>query len=141
VGNLPPVGSLFAAFLGENPVKLLLAPTGELARLPARNVAVLTGRDFFPQLISQPFHHGLVIVFATAMALLVIAAAASLMRGGRYIHEDQPQDAPQTAGGQPADGARAGQDGTDAPLPAARNDGAPSRWAVRAGGRRTNPDA
>jgi MFS family permease len=95
VANLPPVGSLFAAFLGENPVKLLLGPSGVLARLPARNAAVLTGRDFFPQLISQPFHHGLVIVFGTAMVLLVIAAGASLMRGGRYVHDEHPQHAPQ----------------------------------------------
>ena len=93
VGNLPPVGSLFAAFLGENPVKLLLGPSGVLAQLPARNAAVLTGKDFFPQLISQPFHHGLVIVFGTAMALLVIAAGASLMRGGRYVHDEHPQQA------------------------------------------------
>ncbi|HEY7147785.1 MAG TPA: MFS transporter [Streptosporangiaceae bacterium] len=98
VGNLPPVGSLFAAFLGENPVRLLLAPTGVLRHLPAHNVAVLTGRRFFPQLISQPFHHGLVIVFATAMGLLVIAAFASLLRGGKYIHEDAPA-APATPSG------------------------------------------
>ena len=104
VGSLPPVGSLFAAFLGENPVKLLLGPSGVLAHLPARNAAVLTGREFFPQLISQPFHHGLVIVFSTAMALLVIAAGASLMRGGRYVHEEHPQQAPQAE-------ARPGRDG------------------------------
>jgi MFS family permease len=110
IGNLPPVGSLFAAFLGENPVKVLLTPTGTLAHLPARNVAVLTGRDFFPRLISQPFHHGLVIVFGTAMVLLVIAAIASLMRGGRYVHEEHapgtalPEHAPGTAPAQvPAD--------------------------------------
>jgi MFS family permease len=98
VAELPPVGSLFAAFLGENPVRLLLAPTGALKRIPARNAAVLTGRDFFPRLISQPFHHGLVIVFATAMVLLVIAAGASLLRGGKYIHEDQPASAARDAG-------------------------------------------
>jgi hypothetical protein len=98
VAELPPVGSLFAAFLGENPVRLLLAPTGALNRIPARNAAVLTGRDFFPRLISQPFHHGLVVVFATAMVLLVIAAGASLLRGGKYIHEDQPASAARDAG-------------------------------------------
>ncbi|MGE5137772.1 MAG: MFS transporter [Gemmatimonadota bacterium] len=88
VGSLPPVGSLFAAFLGYNPVRTLLAPTGVLHRLPPAHVATLTGKRFFPQLISQPFHHGLVIVFAAAMAVLVIAAAASALRGGRFVHEE-----------------------------------------------------
>ncbi len=88
IGSLPPVGSLFAAFLGYNPVHSLLAPTGVLRHLPAHNVAVLTGRTFFPELISQPFHHGLVIVFSMAIAVLVIAAAASALRGGKYVHED-----------------------------------------------------
>jgi MFS family permease len=88
IGTLPPVGSLFAAFLGYNPVKELLAPTGILAHLPASHVALLTGKRFFPELISGPFHHGLVIVFSMAMGVLVIAAAASLMRGGRYVHEE-----------------------------------------------------
>ena len=52
-----------------------------LAHLPAHNVAVLTGKRFFPELISGPFHHGLVIVFSMAIALLVIAAGVSLLRG------------------------------------------------------------
>jgi len=47
-------------------VHQLLAPTGELSRLPASSVSVLTGHTFFPQLISGPFHHGLVIVFSVA---------------------------------------------------------------------------
>jgi MFS family permease len=88
IGSLPPVGSLFAAFLGYNPVHQLLGPTGVLGHLPAANAAVLTGKTFFPQLISQPFHHGLVIVFSMAMAVLLIAAAASALRGGKFVHED-----------------------------------------------------
>jgi len=88
VAQLPPVGSLFAAFLGYNPIRQLLAPTGVLARLPSASVARLTGKSFFPQLISQPFHHGLVIVFTMAMIVLFIAAAASLMRGGRYVRDE-----------------------------------------------------
>jgi len=83
VGALPPVGSLFAAFLGYNPVRQLLAPTGALQHLPAHNVAVLTGKRFFPQLISGPFHHGLVIVFSMAMIVLVLAALAALRHGGQ----------------------------------------------------------
>ncbi len=89
IAGLPPVGSLFAAFLGYNPVKTLLGPTGVLAHLPASNVATLTGKRFFPELISQPFHHGLIIVFTTAMALLALAAAVSALRGARFVHEEQ----------------------------------------------------
>jgi len=89
VGQTPPVASLFAAFLGYNPVHELLAPTGILAHLPAHNVATLTGKEFFPQLITGPFHHGLEIVFSMAIALLVIAAGVSLLRGKRYVDEEQ----------------------------------------------------
>ncbi len=89
IASLPPVGSLFAAFLGYNPVKTLLGPTGVLAHLPASNVATLTGKRFFPELISQPFHHGLIIVFTTAMALLALAAGVSALRGARFVHEEQ----------------------------------------------------
>ncbi len=93
IGSLPPVGSLFAAFLGFNPVHELLAPTGVLSHLPPANAAVLTGRTFFPQLISQPFHDGLVIVFSMAIGVLLIAAAASALRGGRYVHEESAEAA------------------------------------------------
>ena len=81
VATLPPVATLFAAFLGQNPIAHLLAPSGVLHTLPAHNVAALTGNNFFPQLISGPFHHGLTIVFGTAAGMAVIAAIASLSRG------------------------------------------------------------
>ena len=82
VATLPPVSSLFAAVLGENPVQHLLAPTGTLASLPAASRETLTGHSFFPELISAPFHHGLVVVFAVAAALSLLGALASLARGG-----------------------------------------------------------
>jgi hypothetical protein len=100
IGSLPPVGSLFAAFLGYNPVAQLLGPTGVLAHLPASHAALLTGKHFFPQLISGPFHHGLNIVFIMAICLLIIAAGVSLLRGGKYVYEESG-----TAG----QGAEAGQ--------------------------------
>jgi hypothetical protein len=53
------------------------------------DAAVLTGNEFFPKLISAPFHHGLVIVFGTAAAMAAVAAAASALRGGRYFHTEQ----------------------------------------------------
>jgi len=83
VANLPPVGSLFAAFLGYNPIAELLAPSGALQQ-PGVNADVLTGQAFFPHLITEPFHSGLVVVFIAAAAMMVIGAVASLFNPGRY---------------------------------------------------------
>jgi len=102
IGALPPVGSLFAAFLGYNPVAQLLGPAGVLAHLPASHVALLTGKQFFPQLISGPFHHGLNIVFVMAICLLIIAAGVSLLRGGRYVYEEHVPAAQPAGTGQAA---------------------------------------
>jgi len=81
IGSLPPVSSLFAAMLGVNPVHYLLAQHGALSTLTQANRNLLTGREFFPDLISGPFHDGLILVFAVSAALGVIAAIVSLMRG------------------------------------------------------------
>ena len=88
IGNLPPVGSLFASFLGYNPIGSLLGPSGVLDTLPAGRTATLTGKEFFPHLMTDPFHHGLVIVFTTAAVMMVVAAVASWAAGGRYVHDD-----------------------------------------------------
>ena len=85
VAALPPVSSLFAAVLGVNPLQHLLAPSGVLSSLSAAQQQALTGREFFPNLISGPFHDGLVVVFAVAAGLAALAAVASLLRGGRGI--------------------------------------------------------
>jgi MFS family permease len=89
VAALPPVSTLFAAFLGDNPIGHLLAASNVLHTLPAGNVAVLTGTRFFPELVSAPVHHGLVIVFTTAAAMSVIAAIASLLRGSHRAAETE----------------------------------------------------
>jgi MFS family permease len=92
IGSLPPVSSLFAAVLGVNPIGHLLGSMGVLSSLSARSQRILTGRAFFPGLISGPFHHGLVVVFAVAAGLAALAGLASLMRGGRYVDpEARPQ--------------------------------------------------
>jgi MFS family permease len=93
VANLPPVGSLFAAFLGYNPMQTLLAPSGTLDQLPEHNRLVLTGNRFFPQLMSDPFHHGLVIVFTAAAVMTLIGAAACLLSGAKPVPLEQPYDA------------------------------------------------
>jgi MFS family permease len=87
IASLPPVGSLFAAFLGYNPIRTLLGPAG-LEHLSPAQAANLTGTSFFPRLIAGPFQHGLAIVFLAALAMSLVAAAASWLRGGRYVHEE-----------------------------------------------------
>ena len=94
IASLPPVSSLFAAVLGVNPLGHLLAARGVLSALPAAARQTITGRDFFPDLISGPFQHGLVVVFALATALTVLAALASALRGGRPV---PPPDSAQHA--------------------------------------------
>jgi MFS family permease len=89
VADLPPVSTLFAAFLGDNPIGHLLSSTRVLGTLPAHDVSVLTGKRFFPELISAPFHHGLVAVFTSAAVMAIIAAMASALRGGRYTHTEE----------------------------------------------------
>ncbi|WP_264066580.1 MFS transporter [Mycolicibacterium komossense] len=81
VASLPPVSTMFAAVLGENPLEHLLAPSGVLQTLPAANRDTIIGHEFFPDLISAPFHHGLTVVFIASALLALLAAAASLSRG------------------------------------------------------------
>ena len=79
VAGLPPVDVLFAAFLGVNPIQQLLGPV--LATLPPDQAAFLTGRGFFPQLISGPFADGLTAAFWFAVAACLVAALTSWFSG------------------------------------------------------------
>src|SRR5262249_33727492 len=81
IGSLPPGSSVFAAMLGVNPVRYLLSRYGALSTLSPANTNLLTGREFFPGLISGPFHDGLILVFAVSAVLGLIAAIVSLARG------------------------------------------------------------
>jgi MFS family permease len=91
VASLPPVSTLFASFLGYNPIGSLLRPSGVLGRLRKPDAAVLTSKEYFPHLISGPFHHGLVIVFSVAIAMSLAGAVVSLLRGGQFYY-DAPDD-------------------------------------------------
>jgi MFS family permease len=87
IAHLPPVASLFAAFLGYNPVKQLLG--AQLGHLSASQAAALTSRSFFPRLISGPFSSALGVAFTFALIACLIAAGASWMRGGKYHYRDK----------------------------------------------------
>jgi len=81
ISHLPPIGVLFASFLGYNPMQQLLGPL--LSHLPASNAAYVAGREFFPHLITTPFHDGLGVAFGFAIAACLVAAVASALTGKR----------------------------------------------------------
>jgi MFS family permease len=85
VASLPPVSILFAAFLGYNPIQSLVG-TQTLNGLSPSDHAALVGHSFFPHLIEGPFRDGLHAAFAFAILACLVAAAASLLRGGTYRH-------------------------------------------------------
>jgi hypothetical protein len=91
IAHLPPVSTLFAAFLGYNPMQHLLGPS-VLAHLSPANAAVLQGRSFFPNLIASPFRHGLHTAFDFAIIACLVAAAASWSRGERFVHVDEDDE-------------------------------------------------
>ncbi len=142
--HLPPVSTLFASFLGYNPIATLLRPSGVLGTLPPANAAALTSKQFFPHLISGPFHHGLVIVFSAAIALSVCGAAVSLLRG-RQFYYDTPGQAPGTPvpalanGGPPGPAVLPnGHQLAGLPRPTAR---APAHPSARNGGPAASPSS
>jgi MFS family permease len=121
IAKEPPVGNLFAAFLGYNPMESTLkqVPTGPTDHTPAlttlqrthpADAAAVTGKRFFPNLISKPFLQGLRIAFTSSLIMCLIAAWASWMRGGKYVHEDDEDPAGEPVG---EFGAPTGVDGAD----------------------------
>ncbi|TMC53385.1 MAG: hypothetical protein E6J20_06890 [Chloroflexi bacterium] len=68
-------------------MQALLGPL--LAQLSPADAARLTGNTFFPSLIAEPFHHGLVLVLSFSIVASVVAALASAMRGGHYVHKEK----------------------------------------------------
>jgi MFS family permease len=100
ISHLPPVATLFASFLGYNPMATLLGPK-TLAQLPPSQSEQLTSHSFFPHLISGPFHTALVYAFAFAIVACLVAAVASLLRGGKYHHVVESEAAPPRAANRP----------------------------------------
>jgi MFS family permease len=91
ISRLPPTAALFAAFLGYNPMQVII-PSSVLGALPAANQHVLLGTEFFPSLISPPFMQGMRTVLYAGAVMALIAAIASALKGPRYIHEDVRQE-------------------------------------------------
>jgi hypothetical protein len=130
ISHLPPIGVLFAAFLGYNPMKQLLGPL--LTHLPSARAAYVAGRQFFPQLITAPFKDGLGVAFAFAIAANVGAAIASLLTGPVR----RPAAAAETLGGElAAVAADGGLEPSELVVPDTATDG--TRDQARANGQST----
>jgi hypothetical protein len=106
--HLSPVSTLFAAFLGYDPVEHLIG-AHVLSQLSVAQQHALTGRSFFPGLISAPFKAGLHAALDFAIVASLLAAAASWLRGGKYVYTEEDGT------GRPGLG-----DGSDAPTAAVR---------------------
>jgi MFS family permease len=89
ISHLPPIGVLFAAFLGYNPMQQLLGPI--LHTLPAAHAAYVVGREFFPHLITAPFHDGIGVAFGFAIVACVIGAVASALTSRRKPGAGAPE--------------------------------------------------
>jgi hypothetical protein len=87
LSHLPPIGTLFASLLGYNPIQQILSSTPGLTHaLTTAQIQHLTGRSFFPHLISAPFGTGIHYAFTFAIACSIVAAVASLLRGRHVQH-------------------------------------------------------
>jgi MFS family permease len=87
VAALPPVSTLFASFLGYNPLVHLLGPH-VVAGLPAHTRLALAQRSFFPSIITKPFHSGLHLACDSAVFACLLAAGCSWLRGGKYVYTE-----------------------------------------------------
>jgi len=88
VASAPPVGYLFAAFLGYNPLATVI-PQSVLNSLSAQQAATITSRSFFPGLIEGAFRRGLIEVLIFSIVMCLIGAVASWVRGGKYVYQEK----------------------------------------------------
>lgn len=86
ISALPPSSGVLAAFLGYNPMATMI-PSSMFSQLPAANRSSIIGTTFFPKLLSEPFANGIGLVFSIALAMSLVAALASALRGPRYIYQ------------------------------------------------------
>jgi MFS family permease len=84
VSSLPPVSTLFASFLGYNPMAHLLGPHVLSTLSPSARTTIL-GRKFFPKMIEKAFVSGLHPALDFAAILCALAAVTSWMRGSHPL--------------------------------------------------------
>jgi hypothetical protein len=123
IAHLPPVGLLFAAFLGDNPMRVLLGPT--IHQISAAHAQLLSSRGFLPALISVPFENGLRRAFDFAGGACLVAALASWLSGERYVHQE-PTVSALVDSGDPGQVARSARQQAVEPVSVAVHGGEPS---------------
>ncbi|MEM4089641.1 MAG: MFS transporter, partial [Thermoplasmatales archaeon] len=89
LSRVNPEGMLFAAFLGINPASSL--PSSMLSIIPPTALKALESLTFMPNAIGPSFKVGLSESLYFAIALTLIGALLSALRGGKYIHEEKPE--------------------------------------------------
>jgi len=123
IAHLPPVGLLFAAFLGDNPMRVLLGST--IHQISAAHAQLLSSRGFLPALISVPFENGLRRAFDFAGGACLVAALASWLSGERYVHQE-PTVSSLVDSGDPGEVARSARQQAVEPVSVAVHGGEPS---------------
>ena len=87
--GISPTGALFAAFLGYNPLRTLI-PAAIFGNLTAAQQSSIASTGFFPQLISPAFAQGISTVLYLAIAMSLVAALASSLRGKMSVYGIEP---------------------------------------------------
>jgi len=97
--TIPPTTALFAAFLGYNPMGILLThlPASATSSLSPRSISVLTSKTWFPTTIAPPFMSALGVAFYFNAGLAIMAAAASALRGKRFVYSAESKALEQQA--------------------------------------------
>ncbi|MDP7982714.1 MAG: MFS transporter [Conexivisphaera sp.] len=86
LSSIPASGLLFAAFLGVDPASAI--PQSVLSALPHSVVELLDSRTFLPSIIGPPFMDALRISLYISVALVLVGALFSWMRGGKFVYEE-----------------------------------------------------
>ena len=89
MSHIPPTGALFAAFLGYNPVQMILAelPLSMTGAITPATLALLTGATWFPTTLAHAFMPSLASTFIVGAIISLIAAALCARGGEKYVHE------------------------------------------------------
>ena len=91
--QIPPTTALFAAFLGYNPMQTVLSqlPSSMTGSLSSQTRTVLTGMTWFPHAIAPAFMSSLNVAFYFNVGLALLAAAASALRGKKYVYAPEEE--------------------------------------------------
>ena len=86
--TIPPTAALFAAFLGYNPMRIMLKqlPQAVTSSLSTRSISAMTSLTWFPTAIAPSFMSALGVAFYFNVGLALLAAAASALRGKKYVY-------------------------------------------------------